>query len=52
MFIFLVFESAKLLLFKLLGRVSGASIGIALNPKRYHFFGTFAIPLLLVLLKT
>lgn len=37
-----MFESAKLLLIKLLGRVSGASMGIALNPKRYHCFGTIA----------
>lgn len=41
--IFLMFESAKWLLMKLLGSVSGASMGIALKTKRYHCFGNIAI---------
>lgn len=42
MFIFFIFESAKWLLFKLLGRLSGDSVGIKLNPKWDHYFGTVA----------
>lgn len=37
-----MFESTKWVLIKLLERVSGASLGIALNPKRYHCLGTIA----------
>lgn len=31
-----------MILFKLLGSVSGASLGIELNSERYHCFGTVA----------